>query len=169
LQILWVSLRKCSPLPVPRINFYPSKEFCNTLNTNWLNSTFYILCGKIIFLHRELLWENADLCLKNLCLFCLRTIGIQRISVLQILCLGILGFLGFFCFSVKKTWLYVIQKLMVLLQRESLIIQWNKTIRRGLWCSAYLNVRATGGAVKSSLMSIATLSLWRGAGGEAWI
>ena len=45
MQILWVSLQKCSPQSVPRINFYPSGEFCNTLNINRLNLVFYILCG----------------------------------------------------------------------------------------------------------------------------
>ena len=34
LQILWVSLQKYRPLLVPRINFCPSGEFCNTLNIN---------------------------------------------------------------------------------------------------------------------------------------
>ena len=31
LQILWVSLQKCSPLFVPRINFCPSVKLCNIL------------------------------------------------------------------------------------------------------------------------------------------
>ena len=31
LQILLVSLQKCSPLSVPRTNFCHSEEFCNTL------------------------------------------------------------------------------------------------------------------------------------------
>ena len=53
LQILLVSLQKCSPLSVPRIIFYPSGEFCNKLNTNRLNSVFRILCGQIKTLHRE--------------------------------------------------------------------------------------------------------------------
>ena len=34
LQILLVSLQKCSPLFVPRINFYPSGGFYKVLNTN---------------------------------------------------------------------------------------------------------------------------------------
>ena len=45
LQILLVSLQKCSPQSVPRKNFYPSGKFCNTLNINRLNLVFYILCG----------------------------------------------------------------------------------------------------------------------------
>ena len=53
LQILWVSLQKCSPLSVPRINFCPSEGFCNTLNTNRLNSEFCILCGQIKTLASE--------------------------------------------------------------------------------------------------------------------
>ena len=54
LQILCVSLQKCSPLSVPQIIFCPSGGLCNTLNANRLNSAFYILCGKIKTLHREI-------------------------------------------------------------------------------------------------------------------
>ena len=56
MQILLVSLQKSSPLSVPRINFCPSGEFCNTLNDKWLNPTFCILCGQIKTLHRKVLF-----------------------------------------------------------------------------------------------------------------
>ena len=38
LQILLVSLQKCSPLSVPRTNFCPSEEFCNALCIKYLQS-----------------------------------------------------------------------------------------------------------------------------------
>ena len=60
LQILLVSLQKCSPLSVSRTNFCPSVKLCNTLNTNRLNSAFYILCGQIKTLHRKInVQENS--------------------------------------------------------------------------------------------------------------
>ena len=54
LQIILVSLQKYSPQSVPRTNFCPSGRFYKTLNTNRLNSVFYILCGKIKTLHRQI-------------------------------------------------------------------------------------------------------------------
>ena len=36
LQILWVPMQKCSPLPVPRIHFCSSEKFYKTLNANCL-------------------------------------------------------------------------------------------------------------------------------------
>ena len=39
LQILWVSLLKCSPLSVPRINFCPSVKLCNMLYVMYLQSS----------------------------------------------------------------------------------------------------------------------------------
>ena len=75
LQILWVSLKKCSPLSVPRIHFCSSVRFYKTLNTNWLNLSFYILCGKIKTLHRQV--GNVLICCmlaeyKSLAVACLR-------------------------------------------------------------------------------------------------
>ena len=57
-RFYWFLCKNAVPSLSPRISFCPSGEFCNTLNINWLNSVFYILCGKIIFLHRKVGREN---------------------------------------------------------------------------------------------------------------
>ena len=43
LQILWVSLQKCSPLSVPRTNFCPSVKSCNMLCIKCLQSSKWAL------------------------------------------------------------------------------------------------------------------------------
>ena len=52
-RFYWFLCKNAVPSLPPRTNFCPSIEFCNTLNTNRLNSAFYILCGQIKTLHRK--------------------------------------------------------------------------------------------------------------------
>ena len=52
------------PYLFPRKHFCPSGDFSNTLITNWLNLLFYILCGKIKTLHREMI-DNQYIELSN--------------------------------------------------------------------------------------------------------
>ena len=54
-RFYWFLCKNAVPSLSPRTNFCPSGWICNTLNANRLNSAFYILCGKIIFLHRQVI------------------------------------------------------------------------------------------------------------------